>query len=793
MGCNRMYRNPWGENTNYIWLPENEKYNKSEPVMVYFRRSFNLDEVPECLFVRVSADSRYRLSVNGIDISCGPCKGDMSVWYYERMDIAPYLHVGENVIGGLVLRYPLEHGKGNLSVFRTSTPCFYFYEEIPGEIENEKPDENLGFVTDNFSCQRIGISADENWKVKICKGITILPESDYSRYMWNKEDVDGHLLEHGWNEPGFLDKDWMPAKVYLSGNIPLGSSPRNIVKRPIPLMYEKEKVLKKISCIRESQIEISKWNALLKGEALILEAGSKHIIEIDAGELTTGYPEFYLKGGDGSHIELLCSESYWLENEEGRHIKRNREDCINGKLIGYTDDYVVAGIGNETKPEIYSTFWFRTFRFIRLVIEVGVEDLCINKICYRETGYPLEEKTKVETSDQELNAIWDISLRTLKRCMHETYEDCPYYEQMQYAMDTRAQILFTYYVSGDDRLARKCIDDFHRSLRPDGLTNCCYPSTGPNVIPGFSLYYIFMIHDHMMFFGDKTFVEKYINTAERILQFFESRRNESGLVSKIGDYNGHHSYWSFIDWTLQWKWGVPNAITKGSLTMESMLYLMALQKVAELAEYIGREGLNQYYNKKAHDLQLAIKKHCYDEELGLFFDGPGYKEDFSQHVQVFAILTKIVEGKQAEELMKRVIHNKSLTQCSVAMSYYMFRAFEMSGCYSESEFMWEPWKIMLENNMTTCVESPGEGRSDCHAWGASALYEIPAVILGVKPVSPGYEKLEINPCMAFLDHASGVVTTPKGDLKISWNKDVNGLLESSVENISYAGEIVYKK
>ena len=36
-------------------------------------------------------------------------------------------------------------------------------------------------------------------------------------------------------------------------------------------------------------------------------------------------------------------------------------------------------------------------------------------------------------------------------CAHETYMDCPYYEQMMYVGDTRLEVLTTYAISRDDR------------------------------------------------------------------------------------------------------------------------------------------------------------------------------------------------------------------------------------------------------------------------------------------------------------------------------------------------------
>ena len=150
------------------------------------------------------------------------------------------------------------------------------------------------------------------------------------------------------------------------------------------------------------------------------------------------------------------------------------------------------------------------------------------------------------TSDESLVPIWDISLRTLKRCMHETYEDCPFYEQLQYAMDSRSQILYTYMISGDDRLARKCMDDFRRSARYDGMLNCSYPCYGPNVIPGFAVYYILMLHDHMMYFGDREFLRIHMGTVDGILEYF--RRNHISIKNLTSGIHGILKL--FIEWTV---------------------------------------------------------------------------------------------------------------------------------------------------------------------------------------------------------------------------------------------------
>ena len=150
-------------------------------------------------------------------------------------------------------------------------------------------------------------------------------------------------------------------------------------------------------------------------------------------------------------------------------------------------------------------------------------------------------------------------------------------------------------------------------------------------------------------------------------------------------------------------------------------------------------------------------------------DGPGV-EQYSQHVQVFSILTDTTELKQGRRNLERTLmHPQDYAQCSVAMAYYLFRALQKTDLYTWTKEYSRLWVRMLEKGLTTCVEDEVGERSDCHAWGSLILYELPAVVLGVQPAEPGYRSVRIRPEPGCLEYAEGNVMTPKGTVRVSWS------------------------
>ena len=746
--------------TNWIWTPNWNAEDAAQPRLVLFRKCFIWNPGADAT-VRVSADTRYKLYLNSQLIEIGPDKGDREIWYADTLDLTDHLVPGENTVCAEVLRYPLSREAGNHSLFRTETPGFF----LSGAM----------------------VETNGNWKCHVNRKVRFVAEESGFAPLIIHENAEGDEALLGWMEKGYNDESWDYALPYPAFQIHQAISPGNLTPRRIPFLYRRDHSFALFESGREDS---ETWQALLcgKGSLCIPPHTTVHVV-LDAKEEMTAYLHLAFAGGAGSCVELLEAECYVQPERDpllGRIVKGHRSDSKRGHLEGYTDRYTVGGFGSENVPECYEPFWYRTFRFIGITIQTQDKPLTLMRLDYAETGYPLEVRTKVHTSDPSLSDIWDISLRTLRRCMHETYEDCPFYEQLQYIMDTRAQILFTYSVAADDRLARKAIDDFARSQRSDGLLNCCYPNMNPNVIPGFSLYYILIVHDHMMYFGDQALVRRYLPVIDRILNFFDENLTAQGLVGKVGGILLREKYWSFIDWSPEWAQtvGMPPAGLSGPITMESLLYILGLQHAAELADYIERHDTATEYRRRAETVQTAVLTYCVRAD-GMLSDGPG-SQDASQQSQVFGILTGTLNQERGRQNLLRTLTEPGFAQCQVAMNYYLFRAMEQTGLYEYTDHCWDLWRAMLAMGCTTTIENNVLPRSECHAWGALALYELPSSILGVRPTAPGYTSAEICPHTEYLTFAEGTICTPRGEITVRWDKrdDTVQLSVTTPEGIS---------
>ena len=85
-------------------IPPKETWNR----FCYLRRTVQLDAIPASVPARVTADSRYVLFVNGVEVARGPARSIPERLAWTEIDLAPYLHHPAALIPAIALSIVLQ-------------------------------------------------------------------------------------------------------------------------------------------------------------------------------------------------------------------------------------------------------------------------------------------------------------------------------------------------------------------------------------------------------------------------------------------------------------------------------------------------------------------------------------------------------------------------------------------------------------------------------------------------------------------------------------------------------------
>ncbi|MBP5725809.1 MAG: family 78 glycoside hydrolase catalytic domain [Clostridia bacterium] len=698
---------------------------------------FRLDaELPGdcCLTARITAAAHYRLWINDRPVCSGPCMGDQHVWYYDTMDLTPYLIHGVNRFAAQVIcldpAAAIDQGQENTSLIRMMAPDHrhrFAFSAKAGEID-------LSTGTADWR-----VRVDENACLKTDKLIEFL-----GAYV---EETDFHQTPADWK---YADcAAWPKASVLESVedshfHARVGVTKRYMMQpRPIPMLFEREEKFFR---------EIMTDTGLLEKGKMEIPPHTAFEAVLDAGQVKVTHPVFRVKGGDGAKLEITYFEKYQKDGENFR-----RDDWQRGEIIGIKDHVTLCG-----REITYEPFFARTFRFVRIRLTTGGQGATLHVPSFVRTGYPLTEDSEISSSASWVHDLWRMCAETLQNCMLSTYMDCPYYEQLQYIMDTRLQVLFHLTLSRDTRMARKALEDFHRSILPCGLLPGKYPTAYLQVISAFSFHYIFMVWEYYAHTGDESVLRAYRADCDRILTWFENHLTHRGLM-------GHPGFWPFVDWQPAWdeNAGVPTALREGESTIISFMYAYALELAAKINEHSGRIGMAQEYRERKNKVCATVQSLCWDDKRQMYREGPAYPQ-FTQHAQAWAVLC----GLGDEKCIRAAAMGKDVLPVTFSTANEWFRALEQTGLYRDyGKQSIQPWIDLIALDCKTCPETPVNSRSENHAWSAQPMLELIRGVAGIRQEGVGWEKVVIAPCMMDLPDLHGTAATPKGNIRFDYSQD----------------------
>lgn len=724
---------------NWIDVPNAKPHDYG---VYHFRKKFVLDDKPQQFIIHVSADNRYKLFVNGEMVCFGPAKSDLYHWNFETIDIASYLKEGNNIIAAIVWNFGEDKPVWQIS-YQTA------------------------FILQGNTKQEEVINTDDSWKCMHDTAYSPLqPQLIYTYYaVGATEKVNMNVYPGDWTSLNFDDSKWMNAHELFIGvpkNINHWSTGWMLVPRQIPLMELTQQRLHKIRL----QQNINADDSFLQGNhAIKIPAYTTAHILFDQSFLTTAFPVLKFSKGKNADLVLTYAEALYVNEPDSidwrtQNQKGNRNEIEGKHIVGVKDEIISTG----SDAQNFTALSFRTYRYVQLDITTQNEDLMIDDLYGIYTGYPFKLNSSFTSSDTSLNKIIEVGWRTARLDAHETYTDCPYYEQLQYVGDTRIQALVSLYNSGDDRLMRKAIEDIANSTLAEGITESRYPHNIHQEIPTFSLIWISMLQDYYMFRTDTSFVKDKLRIARQVLSFFDKFQQADGSVHNA-------PYWNFIDWVDApgWDGGVAPVDSNGNSALMDLQLLMAYESAENLEEHLGMSAYAIMYTDKINQLKKIIQSKYWDDDKKLFTDTKE-KKYYSQHANALAIITNVVENNMAHQLGEKLLHDSLLVKASVYFRYYLFQALTNAGFGNDYLNWLGIWKQNLAMGLTTWAEIDdiNRARSDCHAWGSSPNIELYRIVLGINTDAPGFSKVKVEPHLGALTNASGTMPHLNGNIKTSY-------------------------
>ncbi|MCI2229841.1 alpha-L-rhamnosidase N-terminal domain-containing protein [Polaribacter sp. MSW13] len=734
-----------------------------------FRHVFSLKKEVDEFNVFVSADNRYRLFVNGERVCYGPSIGDTQHQRYETIDISHQLKVGENVIAAEVVNFG-EYRSVSQVTYQTG---FIFQADRDLDI-----DVNTGSadwrVIKNHAFSPVNITSEmmnAYYAAGPCDRI------DDSKYPW------------GWSQLNFNDKNWLKPKSttteFAVGRGFLYGGAWHLVPRTIPFMEEKTEQFSEI--IRVEGIE--KNEGFLRNKASVIPANSKVKILIDQSYHTTGYPELTYSKGKNSEIKITYAEALLQDVSPNENVsdgnlnlvdlKGNRNDFEGKSIFGYYD--ILLPDGGENR--FFKPLSRRTYRFIELEISTKEEALVLENYQGVFTGYPFKEKAKVETGNATLDKIWDAAWKTLRNSADEMYYDS-YYENLQYIGDTKIASLISIYVSGDDRLMRKAIQQFDDSRLSEGLTQSRYPSNIVQIIPPFSLIWVDMIYDYFMYRNDPEFLRQFIPGIKSVIDWFAIRVDKTGMLTNL-------KWWNFTDWTIDFPSGIPQGADDGYSANIALQFVKTLENAQAVFSYFDLEYEVKNYQTLSNKIKKAVLEKCFDAKKGLIAETPD-KTEFSQHTNILGILTDTFKVNVQEEVMHKILGDDTLFQATIYFKFYLFRALQKVGLGDKYFDLLDSWKGMIDNGMTTYGETDINPRSECHAWSSSPNFDYLHTVAGIYPREHSFKSVIIAPNLGKLNRLKAEFPHPQGMIKVNYVKKEDSIEAEILLPEGLKGEFQWK-
>jgi hypothetical protein len=758
----------------WIWLPSRRTLANT---FVLFRREIELASAAVEARGWVSADSRYRLWVNGRRVQWGPAPCDPRSYEADPIDLTSYLRPGTNVIGAEVLFYGVGEG-----TWPTGKPGFVLALRV--KEEGGRAQE---------------VVSDGAWRAFLDRAHR---PGQFKRWYLRtlQEEFDARLHPVRWSEPGFApDAAWVaPLELEVPSDRPASVSSyydyltdggvaaegAELRTRAVPLVREEARPMLRL--VQSGRVRwrrdprdwfeyrmpgsfetVEDTAAFPSGDGawtLQPAEGEGVFATFELGEQMVGFPFLSVEAPVGTVVELMTQEAHdlpgpaWLDTH---HFSWSRFVCREG-------------------PNRFETFDYESLRFLQVHARGAKGPVLLRDVGVRRRSYPWPKPPHFRCAEPPLQRLFEAAFNTLVNAAQETIVDGMGRERQQYSGDGAHLLHATRLVCGDGQLARRFLRSYALGQTLDGYFLDCWPAYdrlnriaqrqvgatpwGPLLDHGVT--FVYDAWRHYLETGEADLpVELYPRFA-RLAAYLLGRRGPDGLLPVEG-------------------WGVPavwmdnppcfprqrhkqcafNLFTAGVLRQ-------ALVPIARLA---GDGGGAQRFSTAAESLLAATVQRFWSPERGLFVDNrPWQQEEGGPHLDDRSLATGLLfdqcpEGRVGETVAALAEPPSDLGLSYPANAHWRLWALARHGridvVLRELRHRWAAMPSVLLNNT---IAEQWEVRPDStDQWSHCAVSPLLLLfmdIAGIRPAAPGFERVWVRPQLGDLPALELTVHTVRGPI-----------------------------
>ena len=743
-------------------------------VYYYFRKEFDLSETAETAPVRITADTRYDLYVNGSHAARGPVLSQPYFQYYDTHDVARLLRPGRNCIAVVV--YHIGH-----------------FQDTRGGLLLELDADGIPVT-----------QTDPSWRVT--RAAAWMQDTHYFRM--NKavpyqEVFDSRRVPDGWSDAKFDDGGWAKAAAISARGMdaPPAVCPwSKLVPRDIPPLEETVLKPATVVCVEEclaidhrmKPLDLSlglstvgkpiNYSVLENAESLV-EGGSgatlvrcstNHLdgvfdgvydpcIVLDFGRIITAFVEIDIEGPAGGMVDIGYAE-------------RLTDDRFVNSIEGQFATRLVLRGGRQT----FRSFNWLGFRYVKVRFRKCYEETKVHGFRAIDSTFPFEERGAFTSSDERLNRIWEISRATIRLCSNEFLTDTPWREQGQWLGDVAAVTLGGIYACfGDTALPGKFLRQSAANQMPTGfITNMTNSISFDwrNVIPDYSLWWIQAVWDHYLYTGDEKWIHQCYPTVLKIVYSLADYVDEYGLVDNM-------PYWIFIDWAA--------VDRRGECAAYNAIFYGTLDAVRKMAAMKRDDYTLQLADEIRATMQANFMQRLFDPDRGCLADANidgRLSPRVSEQANMIAIQYGLCDDEAARAIVDAFYVRKSVdyTRAEPFFTWQVLKALDRIGRFDLAmAVVRERWGWMIERGQSSCSEEWGRHgswrsgeystimRTESHAWSACPVEFLTKTLIGLEILEPGCKRIRLSPKADALDSFNVTYPTPLGPIAVT--KDAEGM------------------